>query len=77
MEIGMGKCIKTGGVGKSPAIEKINRLSQLSSRVQAASLLEKQAFAGQQESARRELVKRRRIIEEFHIDFRKRDEGQV
>lgn len=69
----MGKCIKTGGVGKSPAIEKINRLSELTSRIQAASMLEKQAFERQEENARRDLVRRRRIAEEFHISFAGKD----
>lgn len=69
----MGKCIKTGGVGKSPAIEKINRLSELTSRIQAASMLEKQAFERQEENARRDLVRRRQIAEEFHISFAKKD----
>lgn len=65
----MSKHIKTGGVGKSPAIEKMNQLSGISSRVQAASMLEKKAFEAQNEKARQELLKRKEIIEEFHICF--------
>ncbi|MBD5547929.1 MAG: hypothetical protein HDQ97_11105 [Lachnospiraceae bacterium] len=65
----MSKHIKTGGVGKSPAIEKINRLNEISSRMQAASMLEKKVFDTQNEKARQELLRRKQIIEEFHISF--------
>lgn len=73
----MSNSIKTGGVGKSPAIEKVNRLNELGSRMQAAKALEMKAFERQQESARRELSRRRQIVEEFHISFqKKKDSGQ-
>lgn len=73
----MSNSIKTGGVGKSPAIEKVNRLNELGSRMQAAKALEMKAFERQQESARGELSRRRQIVEEFHISFQKRkDSGQ-
>lgn len=65
--------VKTGGVGKNPAIEKINRLSVLGNRMQAASMLEKKAFEQQQGSIGRELSRRKQIIEEFHISFQKRE----
>ncbi|GFI03597.1 hypothetical protein AALA79_02205 [Lachnospiraceae bacterium 64-25] len=67
----MGNSIKTGGVGKSPAIEKISRLNELGSRMEAAAALEKQAFSKQQDSARRAVRRRRQIAEEFQINFRK------
>ncbi len=67
----MSNHIKTGGVGKSPAIEKINRLNEISSRMHAAAILEKQAFDAQNERARQELSRRKQIIEEFHISFTK------
>lgn len=65
----MGNSIKTGGVGKSPAIEKISRLNELDSRMEAAAALEKKAFTQQQESARRAVQRRRQIVEDFHISF--------
>ena len=65
----MSNHIKTGGVGKNPAIEKINRLNEISSRMQAAAMLEKRAFDVQNEKARHELSRRKQIIEEFHISF--------
>ena len=65
------RSIKTGGVGKSPAIEKINRLNEVSSRMQAAALLERKAFSEQQEKAAAALLKRQQIIEDFQISFKK------
>lgn len=67
----MGNSIKTGGVGKSPAIEKISRLNELGSRMEAAAALEKQAFEDQQGSAHRAVQRRRQIVEEFQIHFGK------
>lgn len=65
----MKESIKTGGVGKNPAIEKINQLNELSSRMQAAALLEKKTFCERQERTMAEFLKRQRIIEDFHISF--------
>lgn len=65
----MSNHIKTGGVGKNPAIEKINRLNEISSRMQASAMLEKKAFDEQNEKARKEILRRNQIIEEFHISF--------
>ncbi len=65
----MNNRIKTGGVGKSPAIEKINRLNEISSRIQAAGILEKRAFDTQNEKVRKEILRRNQIIEGFHISF--------
>lgn len=67
----MSESIKTGGVGKSPAIEKINRLNEVSSRMQAAALLERKAFCEQQEKAAAALLSRQQIIEDFQISFLK------
>ena len=68
----MSESIKTGGVGKSPAIEKINRLNAISSRMQAAALMEEKAFYDQQEKAAAALLKRQQIIEDFQISFLKK-----
>lgn len=68
----MSESIKTGGVGKSPAIEKINRLNEVSSRMQAAALLERKAFCEQQEKAAAALLSRQQIIEDFQISFLKK-----
>ena len=67
----MSETIKTGGVGKSPAIEKINRLNALSSRMQAAAELERRAFDPKQDKAKEILAGRKRIVDEFDINFKK------
>lgn len=43
----MGKTIQVGGTGKNPAIEKINNLNALNSRLKAAARLEEEAFFSQ------------------------------
>lgn len=70
-EEGMSESIKTGGCGKSPAIEKINKLTALSSKMQAAAALEKQAFGTEQERAKKALDRKKEIIAKFHIHFKK------
>lgn len=67
----MSECIKTGGVVKSPAIEKLNRLNEVSSRMQASAMLEKKAFDMQNEKAQTVLSRRRQIIKEFGISFKR------
>ena len=70
----MGKTIKIGGVGKSPAIEKINRLNAISSSLDAAALLEKKVFQSEQAKAQERLNKRKQIIEDFAISFQEKNE---
>ncbi len=67
----MKNTIKTGGVGKSPAIEKINQLNKLSSRIQAAGELERKAFQKEEGRAKEVWEKRKGIVKEFHISFKK------
>lgn len=68
----MGKTIKKGGVGKSPAIEKINQINAVSSRINAAAVLEQQIFHSEQEKARECLEKRAGIIRDFSINFQQK-----
>ncbi len=67
----MKETIKTGGVGKSPAIEKINRLNKITSRIQAAGERERKAFQKEEGRAKEVWEKRKGIVEEFHISFKK------
>lgn len=69
----MSKTIKVGGVGKSPAIEKINRLNAISSSLDAAAALEKKVFQSEQAKAQERLNKRKQIIEDFDISFKGKD----
>ncbi len=70
----MSKVIKVGGVGKSPAIEKMNRLNAISSQLEAAAVLEKNIFKSEQEKAQQRLKNRKQIINDFSISFQERDE---
>lgn len=72
----MSETIKTGGVGKSPAIEKINRLNAITNRMQAAAELEKRAFEAESRKAGEELARRKKILDEFSVSFRKLSETE-
>lgn len=69
----MSKTIKVGGVGKSPAIEKINRLNAISSSLDAAAVLEKKVFQSELAKAQERLNKRKQIIKDFGISFQEKD----
>ncbi|WP_313152240.1 hypothetical protein [Lacrimispora sp.] len=69
----MSKTVKIGGVGKSPAIEKINRLNAISSQMDAAAVLEQKTFRSEQTKVQERLNKRKEIINDFAISFQKRD----
>lgn len=70
----MSKTIKSGGVGKSPAIEKINRLNAISSQLDAAAMLEQKVFRSEQEKAQQRLKNRKQIINDFAISFQEKNE---
>jgi len=65
----MGKTIKIGGVGKNPAIEKLNQLNKINSRLDAASRLEMAIFSAENQAAQEVLMRRRQIIKDFAINF--------
>ncbi|MBE7718417.1 hypothetical protein [Lacrimispora indolis] len=70
----MSKTIKSGGVGKSPAIEKINRLNAISSQLDAAAMLEQKVFRSEQDKAQQSLKNRKQIINDFAISFQEKNE---
>lgn len=70
----MSKVIKIGGVGKSPAIEKMNRLNEINSQLDAAAVLEQKVFHSEQNQAQQRLKSRKQIINDFSISFQERDE---
>lgn len=70
----MSKTIKSGGVGKSPAIEKINRLNEISSQLDAAAMLEQKVFRSEQDKAQQRLKNRKQIINDFAISFQGKNE---
>lgn len=66
----MSESIKLGGVGRNPALEKINKINEIANHIQAVSILEKRAFKERGKSAEKEMAQRKQIIDEFHISFR-------
>lgn len=71
----MGKTIQIGGVGKNPAIEKINQLNATNSRMKAAARLEEAAFHSRRAEKARD--RRSRIIQDFSIDFGKTEGEKI
>lgn len=69
----MSKVIKIGGVGKNPAIEKMNRLNAISSQLDAAAVLEQKIFHSKQDQAQQRLENRKKIINDFSIIFQEKD----
>ncbi len=69
----MSEVIKSGGMGKNPAIEKINRLNEAEDSIQAVRLLKERAFVKQSQRGREEIDRRKVLIEEFQISFQKRE----
>ncbi len=70
----MADSMETGGVGKNPAIDKINRLDAVSGRISAVSELENKVFHTKRQRAEKILQRRKQIIEEFGICFKRREE---
>lgn len=69
----MSKVIKIGGVGKNPAIEKMNRLNAISSQLDAAAVLEQKIFYSKQDQTQQRLENRKKIINDFSINFQEKD----
>ncbi|MGL5437598.1 MAG: hypothetical protein ACRDBO_19790 [Lachnospiraceae bacterium] len=69
----MNKTIKIGGVGKNPAIQKINSLNEVISQLNAGSILEKKVFCTENTQKQDLLRKRKQIIKDFSINFSKTD----
>ncbi|MCI9034855.1 MAG: hypothetical protein HFJ08_12585 [Lachnospiraceae bacterium] len=72
----MSESMETGGFGKSPAIDKINHLNSISSRMNAVSELEKKVFEPIQPKQKSVLQKRKEIADKFQISFKKKGEKQ-
>lgn len=69
----MGKAIKIGGVGKNPAIQKINSLNAVSSRLDAGTRLVQKVFCTENTQKQELLRKRKQIIKDFTINFSKEE----
>lgn len=67
----MSDSMETGGFGKNPAIDKINRIDAVKSRMNAVRELEKKVFQPVQPKQKAVLGRRNQILEEFQISFQK------
>lgn len=65
----MSNTIQIGGIGKSPVIDKINRLNVMTGRIDMAAKLEQAVFQSNQEETRQQAQRRNRIIREYSISF--------
>ncbi len=69
----MSDPMETGGVGKNPAIDKINNLSAAQNRANAVLELGRRVFEPESIRAKGVLQRRRKLMEDFQINFRKRE----
>jgi len=67
----MSDSMETGGFGKNPAIDKINKIDAVKSRMNAVRELEKKVFQPAQPKQKAVLGRRKQILEEFQISFKK------
>lgn len=67
----MGETIKIGGVGKSPVIEKLNKLNAISAKQFAVEKLCQSIFNNKGSTKQEGVVNQEKIIEKFGLDFTK------
>lgn len=72
----MSDPMETGGVGKNPAIDRINNLNAAQNRANAVLELEKRVFRPESPGAGDVLRRRRQIMEEFQISFKRKEEKE-
>lgn len=66
----MSNTIQIGGIGKNPAVDKINRLNALTSRIDIAARLEQAVFQTNQDNPPKQVQRRNQIIQDFSISFK-------
>ncbi|ANU46804.1 hypothetical protein ADH76_31660 [Enterocloster clostridioformis] len=66
----MSNTIQIGGIGKNPAIDKINSLNALTSRIDIAARLEQAVFQTNQDNPPKQVQRRNQIIQDFSISFK-------
>lgn len=69
----MSDSMETGAIGKNPAIDKINQFNAQDNRMNVVNALESKMFSAMQPRAQAVLHKRNLIIENFHIEFLKKE----
>lgn len=76
----MSDSMETGGFGKNPAIDKINQLNLMDSKISTVAELESKVFQSGHPRTDNILSRRKKLMEEFHIDFRrkgKKEDGDI
>lgn len=68
----MRDSMETGGFGKNPAIDKINRINLVDSKINTVGELERKVFQTGHPRTDNILSRRKQLMEEFHIDFRRK-----
>ncbi len=72
----MNDVMETGGVGKNPAIDKINNLNTAQNRANAVTELERRVFRTESPRSEEVLQRRRQLMEDFHICFKRKGEKE-
>lgn len=72
----MSDPMETGGVGKSPVIDKMNNLNAAENHANVVLELEKRVFQTEAQGARRVLQRRRQWLEDFQINFKRKEEKE-
>lgn len=72
----MGDPMKTGGFGKSPAIDRLDEGSAEAGYMAAACVLEARVFTPVQPRPQAVLHRRRQIMESSRIDFRRKEQAE-
>lgn len=72
----MSDPMETGGVGKNPTIDKFNNLNAAQNRANAVLELEQRTFQTESFRAKEVLQRRRKLIEDFQIDFKRKGEKE-
>lgn len=70
----MSDPMETGGVGKNPAIDRINNLNAAQNRANAVAELGNRVFRPKSPGAEDVLRRRRQLMEEFHMSFKRKEE---
>lgn len=68
----MGKTEKIGGIGKSPAIDKVNRIHENRYVVSKVEKLKKEVF----EKNSKEMQKMHSIIDQYHISYSEEEKAE-
>ncbi len=70
----MSDPMETGGVGKNPAIDRMNNLNAAQNRANAVAELEQRVFRPESPGAGDVLRRRRQLMEAFQMNFKRKEE---